>query len=378
MQSQFKMLDTPETQTEDSPKPRHAYARSWEIAQTVLSLISQHRTSADPISYAVWYNYAVGKHAELNTAVNAALEHGGGISLAEMQHLHAEFVANDNQTEEQLDDISRAIREEVAGAQSLVTDIISNTDDYVSSMDKAKTLLPANASPEELSNAIGGIIEQTESSRASAQSIQVALQSKQDEITQLNSKVIQFRDTLMRDSLTELVNQQRFEALLGEHAADALANGYALTVLAASVKNIHDLNDKANMDISEFILKSFSDIARRVVGDQGVCGRFSSSFFGIMLPRAAYAEAGKVAHAIIEELDLFRIVKKPSDQLVGHIQVAFGGSCLRVGSNPRDLVALALAQAQQAKQSDRSAVKFDLKPQTDGAAQPAPPALAGT
>ncbi len=377
MRSQFKMLDTPESQTEDSTKPRQAYANAWLTAQTVLTLISQHRTSADPVSYAVWYNYAAGKHPELNTAVDAALEHGGGISLAEMQHLHAEFVANDNQAEEELDDISRAIREEVAGAQSLVTDIISNTDDYVASMDKAKTLLPANASPEELSNAIGGIIEQTESSRAAAQSIQVALQSKQDEITQLNSKVIQFRDNLMRDSLTELVNQQKFEALLGEQAADALANGYALTVLAASVKNIQDLNDTANMDISEFILKSFSDIARRVVGDQGVCGRFSSSFFGIMLPRAAYAEAGKVANAIIEELDLFKIVKKPSDQLVGHIQAAFGGSCLRVGSNPRDLVALALAQAQQAKHSDRSSVKFDLTPQAEAEPPLAPSSLAG-
>ena len=109
-----------------------------------------------------------------------------------------------------------------------------------------------------------------------------------------------------------------------------------------------------------------------VVGDQGVCGRFSSSFFGIMLPRAAYAEANKVAHAIIEELDLFKIVKKPSDQLVGHIQVAFGGSCLRVGSNPRDLVALALAQAQQARLNDRSAVKFDLKPHPEGEARSAP------
>jgi diguanylate cyclase len=366
------MSDTPETPTENATKSRHAYANSWDTAQTVFKLISQHRTSADPISYAVWYNYAAGKHPELKTAMDTALQEHGGISLAEMQHLHAEFVANDTQTEEELEDISRAIREEVAGAQSLVTDIISNTDDYVSSMDKAKSMLPTNASQEELSNAIGGIIEQTETSRASAQSIQVALQSKQDEITQLSSKVIKFREDLMRDSLTELVNQQRFEALLGEHAADALANGYSLTVLAASIKNIQALNEKANMDISEFILKSFSDISRRVVGDKGICGRFSSSFFGIMLPRAAYAEAGKIANAIIEELDLFKIVKKPSDQLVGHIEAAFGGSSLRIGANPRELVALALAQTQQAKLSDRSSVKFDLTHQAEPDAEPVP------
>nr|WP_070959892.1 GGDEF domain-containing protein [Hyphomonas sp. Mor2] len=359
------MSDTADTktETETETKPKHAYAKSWDTAQTVFKLISKHRTSADPISYAVWFSYAAGRQPELNAALDAVLEESGGISLAEMQHLHTQFVAADAQTDEDLDDISRAIRDEVADAQSLVTDIISNTDDYVSSMDKAKNMLPANASQEELSSAIGGIIEQTESSKASAQSIQVALKSKHDEITQLSSKIITFRENLMRDNLTELVNQQRFEALLGEHAADALANGYSLTVLAASIKNIQDLNQTANMDISEFILKSFSDITRRVVGDQGVCGRFSSSFFGIMLPRAAYADAGKVANAIIEELDLFKIVKKPSDQLVGYIDAAFGGTSLRVGSSPRELVAQAIAQAQKAKLSERSTIKFDLAPQ---------------
>lgn len=357
------MSDTSQTSPQSPKKPRHAYSRSWDTGQAAFKLIAQHRTSADPMSYEVWYTYASGKNEELKIAVDAALEESGGISVAEMQHLHAQFLAKASHTNEELDDISRAIREEVAGAKSLVTDIISNTDNYVSSMDKAKTALPAAASQEELMSAIGGIIEQTESSRASAQTIQVALQSKHDEITQLSSKVIQFRDNLMRDSLTELVNQQKFEDLLAERSEDALKNGYSLTVIAASIKNIQDLNQKAGMDISEFILKSFSDIARRVVGDQGVCARFSSSHFGIMLPRAAYSEAGKIANAIIEELDLFKIIKKPSEELVGHIQTAFGGTSLRAGSSPRDLIALAMAQAQQAKASDKSAVKFDLKPQ---------------
>ena len=366
------MSDTFEPLVADKQTPKHAYANSWDTAQTVFKLISEHRTSADPTAYAVWYKYVAGRQPELNAAVDAVLEQSGAISVAEMQHLHAEFIAEDSRSDEDLDTISRAIRDEVAGAQSLVTDIISNTDDYVSSMDKAKSMLPPNASQDDLSDAIGGIIEQTESSRAAAQSIQVALQSKHEEITQLSSKIITFRENLMRDNLTELVNQQRFEALLGEHAADALANGYSLTVLAASIKNIPDLNDSANMDISEFILKSFSDIARRVVGDQGVCGRFSSSFFGILLPRAAYAEAGKIANAIIEELETFKIVKKPSDQLVGYIEAAFGGTSLRVGSSARELVAEAMAQAQSARQSHRNTVKFDLKPQVSAEDEQAP------
>lgn len=366
------MSETPESQAADPQTPPRAYAKSWDTAKSAFKLISRHRTSADPTAYAVWFAYAEGKQSELNAAIDAALEENGSISLAEIQHLHAEYIAPNAQADEDLDDISRAIRNEVADAQSLVTDIISNTGEYVSSMDRAKSMIPADATQEELSQAIGDIIEQTETSRAEAQSIQVALQNKHEEITQLNSKIVTFRDNLMRDNLTEMVNQQRFEALLGEHVSDALTNGYSLTVLAANVKNIQALNDSANMDISEFILKSFSDITRRVVGDQGICGRFSSSFFGIMLPQAAYADAGKIANAIIEELDIFKIIKKPSNELVGYIEAAFGGSSLRGDCSPRELIALAMAQAQDAKQSDRSAVKFDLKRHAESDDQDAP------
>lgn len=357
------MSDTSGTPAETSKKPNSAYAKTWDTAQKAFKLIAKHRTSADPIAFSVWYGYVSGSKPDLNTAMETMLAETGGLSSADMQQLYSEHIEEASHTEEQLDDISRAIQDEVAGAKSLVTDIISNTDDYVSSMDKAKDLLPSS-SQDELMDTLGGIIEKTESSRESAQNIQVALQSKHDEITQLSSKVIKLRENLMRDSLTELVNQQRFEAMLEESSADAVANGYSLTVLAVGIKNIQDLNEKAGIDISEFIVKSFAGIARRVVGDQGVCGRFSSAYFGIMLPRAAYADAGKIANAIIEELDVFKIVKKPSEQLVGHIQCAFGGTSLRPGHSPRDLIAFAMAQAQQAKQSDRSSVKFDLSNRT--------------
>ena len=62
----------------------------------------------------------------------------------------------------------------------------------------------------------------------------------------------------------------------------------------------------------------------------------------------------------VEELDNFRIVKKPSEQLVGYIQCAFGGSSFKAGLLPKDLIRIAADQASQAKFSNKSHVKFDL------------------
>ncbi|MEO1661371.1 MAG: GGDEF domain-containing protein [Pseudomonadota bacterium] len=333
---------------------------SWDKAQAAFKLIFENGPGPDPKSYAVWYEYAAQSQTALNVEIDEILGQGSKLSAGEMQHLYETFLASDRDTEEQFETLSLAIQDKVAGAQSLVTEVISNTDEYVASLDKAKDLLPSDMTQDQLVGAIEGILETGRTSKKSAETIQVALQSTHEEIDHLNSKAVQVREHMMRDTLTELINRQKFETLLAEKSAEALNNGYSLTTMILRVKNIQALNESAGMDISEFILKSVSGILRNAVGDKGTCARFSGPVFAIMMPRSVYRDAGKVAKSIIEELDIFKIVKRPSGQFVGHIQCAIGGTSLRAGLSSDDLIKLAAAQAHFAKSFKHSAVKFDL------------------
>jgi len=341
-------------------KPRTALSLSWNIGKTAFKLISQHRTSADPKSYAVWYEYASRKNPELRMAMDQILGHERGVTAAELRQLYDAYVTENRDAEAELETISQAIQSEVAGAKSLVTEVITNTSQYVSSMDKAKGIIPNATTPDQIIEAIDELIEDTQSSQASAQSIQVALQSKHDQITDLSGKVGELRENLKRDSLTDFFNRQKFEELLTERSTEALTNGYSLTVMIVCVKNMQDLSLTAGTDISEFVLKSLSGFLTKSVGDKGVCGRFTGDELAILLPQSAYADAGKIAKQIIDELDHFKIVKKPSDDLVGYIECAFGGSSLQAGLSASDLIRRASEQATQAKFSHKSSVKFDL------------------
>lgn len=358
------MTNHTDSQIDHAKQSQTGSSRTWDIGQAAFKLITQHNTSADPVSYAVWYAYASDNKPDLNKALDDILSHERGVTSAEIQQLHADHVKEDTDAEEKLEAFSRAIQSEVAGAQSLVTDIISNADDYASSIGKAKEMLPDTPSDDDLKEVIDEIVEESERSKKSAQDIQVALQNKHEEIIELSSRVVKFRDTLMRDSLTQLINRQKFETLLEERSSEALANGYSMTVLVASVENILDLNQKASADISEFILKSFSRVMKKSVGAKGVCARFSGSEFGVMMPGSAYMEAGKVARSIMKELESNKVVQKQSGQSIGHIQCAFGGAALRPGLSAEDLINLATLQNQHARATDRSAIKFDLTHQS--------------
>lgn len=354
------MMNDQKKQVLSPRKPRTALSISWDVGKTAFKLISQYSTSADPKSYAVWYEYASRKNVELRSVMDEILQHGRGVTAAEIRQLYDTYVAESRNAERELDSISQAIQSEVAGAKSLVTEVISNSHNYVSSMDRAKGIIPNATTPDQIIEAIDELIEDTQSSQESAQNIQVALQSKHDQITDLSSKVGELRDNMKRDSLTDLFNQQKFEELLTERSAEALANGYSLTVLIVCVKNMQDLSLTAGTDISEFVLKTLSGFLTKIVGEKGVCARFMGDELAILLPKSAYADASKIAKQIIDELDHFKIVKKPSDDLVGYIECAFGGSSLQAGLSATDLIRLASQQASQAKFSHKSTVKFDL------------------
>lgn len=337
-----------------------AQSPTFKLGRDAFKLIHRYRTSADPKTYAVWFEYVSRKNQDLVTAIDEILAHKHGITSVELNQLYEQWV-REGDGSDQLRDISQAIEAKVAGAQSLVTDAISSADQYVANMDDAKARLPKTSSPDEIIQALDEIIDHTQSTQDSAQKIQVALQSTHDEITQLNSKVGQFRENLMRDRLTKLINRPEFEALLAESSKEALANGYSLTVMVVSVKNIQDLCLSAGMDISEFIVKSLSGILAKTVGDIGVCARFAGTDLAVMLPKSPYADAANLARNVIEELDQFKIVKKPSDDLVGYIKCAFGGAALQAGLSPADLIEIATEQASQAKFSASSDVKFSLR-----------------
>ena len=134
--------------------------------------------------------------------------------------------------------------------------------------------------------------------------------------------------------------------------------GTGMLILTRKVGEIIHIGDDILV-----IVKSVSEIMTKAVGAKGICARFSGTVFGIVLPRSAYGDASKVARAIIDELDIFKLMKRLSGDIVGYITCGIGGSSLRAGISPDDLIKLATEQAQQAKHSDKSGIKFDLKNQ---------------
>ena len=96
-------------------KPNATVARSWDTGKTAFRLIAQHKTTADPTAYAVWYHYAGKKNAELNAAMDAILADERGVSSVDLRHLYETYLKEGRDAEAQLEGISQQIETKVAG-----------------------------------------------------------------------------------------------------------------------------------------------------------------------------------------------------------------------------------------------------------------------
>ena len=159
------MIEDPKSNQVARAKARSPRSISWETGQAAFKLIAQHKCSAEPQSYAVWYAYASQKNPSLSEDLDELLAENGGISAVELQQIYETHLKDAHENDLNLESISREIQDKVAGAQSLVTEAISSTDEYVSSLDRAKEQLPVGSTRDQIVGAIEGIIEQGEASK---------------------------------------------------------------------------------------------------------------------------------------------------------------------------------------------------------------------
>ena len=124
------MINDPKSNSVQTGKVKTPRSLSWEFGRAAFKLIVQYKSSADPKSYAVWYAYAAQSKPALNKELDEILAENGGITAVEVQQLHDTHLRIDGLAEENLETISRAIEDKVAGAQTLMTEAISTTDEY--------------------------------------------------------------------------------------------------------------------------------------------------------------------------------------------------------------------------------------------------------
>lgn len=179
------------------------------------------------------------------------------------------------------------------------------------------------------------------------------------------------RDQLTVDHKTGLANDRHFRTRLDEEFARSERHGAALSLMLLDLDDFKAVNDNANYDFGDTVLRSVAEVIRHSVRNIDVPARLGGDEFGVLMPNTNLEEAVGVASRILATADGLIVQEEPHRADV-HLSIgtaSFDGRGLADGSQ---LFLRANEALKAAKAAGKNRVSFfDPLRRAPSSAQPA-------
>lgn len=188
-----------------------------EYLKQILPLIHQYNIAANPINYAICYEYITGKNATLTKAFSLLLQEGKPFTQAVSLEFYGKYICNASL--ESFENLNHQFQKVIDQATCAISDTYNRAEETNDNFQKKSTLLENLSETVDIRVLLREIIQETQSLALTSQTMQTKLQGAGHEIEQLRSELSQMQRIAKTDGLTGLLNRRAFDQTL-EHLVD--------------------------------------------------------------------------------------------------------------------------------------------------------------
>lgn len=123
-----------------------------------------------------------------------------------------------------------------------------------------------------------------------------------DKVTQLEQRVSVLERQGQRDSLTGAINRGHFHSELDRLFEEAGHSGNPLSLMFIDADHFMQVNDSYGYLAGDEVMKWLADAFTKLVGDNGIVGRYGGEEFVVILPTTTEAEASALGQRICEHV----------------------------------------------------------------------------
>lgn len=337
----------------ESPETSGGYLR------IALQHIAKHNLPYDPITYAVWYEYASGRNETLRTDLDKLGSDAAPLTYDTMVTLFRKYLADgqvllaEKKTRE-----FQAILSEMA--RHLGTSG-GQLDAKGKSLNLAVKELTRSTTLETVSQIARQIVVETRSVMDSSQAIQNRVTDTQSEIDLLRQELEGIKEAARTDVLTNLLNRRGFD----EAMTEALKNRGTdpLSIILLDIDHFKKVNDTHGHLIGDNVLKLLARLIQDHTKGKDVAARFGGEEFILLLPETPLKGAYVLAEQIRLSLRRMRWMTKHSGKSIGAITISTGVAEYRPDEPVETLIERADNALYHAKNTgrNRSATEMDLE-----------------
>ncbi|MDP3331457.1 MAG: GGDEF domain-containing protein [Methylococcaceae bacterium] len=318
----------------------------------ILPLMVRHNVAANPINYAIWYDYVAGNNAKLTEVVNKLISQQIPIDSEISIELYKKHVCNASL--ESFEKINEHIQKVIAQASISINDTYKKAEITNDSFQKKTLVLENISKATDIKIVLQEIIQETQSLAATSQAMKNKLDEANKEMELLRLELAQVRQMAVTDGLTGLLNRRAFDMTLAEIVGQSEPDKTYLSLL--DIDHFKRVNDSYGHTVGDNVIKFVAALMKKHSEDHHHVARYGGEELAIIMPNTSEDKAIEISENIRSSMESSRLKRKDNNQPLHKITLSIGIAQLRAGDDSESLVVRADSALYQAKETGRNKV----------------------
>jgi len=318
----------------------------------ILPLMLRHNVAANPINYAIWYDYVAGNNAKLTEVVNKLISQQIPIDSEISIELYKKHVCNASL--ESFEKINEHIQKVIAQASISINDTYKKAEITNDSFQKKTLVLENISEATDIKIVLQEIIQETQSLAATSQAMKNKLDEANKEMELLRLELTQVRQMAVTDGLTGLLNRRAFDMTLAEIIEQSEPDKTYLSLL--DIDHFKRVNDDYGHTVGDNVIKYVAALMKKHSEDHHYVARYGGEELAIIMPNTSEDKAIEISENIRSSMESSRLKRKDNNQPLHKITLSIGIAQLRAGDDSESLVVRADSALYQAKETGRNKV----------------------
>jgi len=321
-------------------------------------MMAEYSVAPTPQNYAVWVAYVSDSIPELSEAIQSAIDKGGPVNddvCDELYDRHFTF----KRIQDAVLDTGGAMSRELGAVVKTLEAAERDTAAYGEALAGASGQLGEAPDSVAFKRMVEGLVSATARMQRRSRELERRLQETSVEVNQLRNNLEKVREEAMTDALTGLANRKRFDESMRKARRDAELQGDDFCLILCDIDHFKRFNDTWGHQTGDQIIRFVAACLSRFAKDTHIVARYGGEEYAIVMPKTTIGDAASVAEKIRATVESKRLLRKSTNEDLGHITVSMGVSQHATGESVESLIERADTNLYKSKQTGRNRVTVD-------------------
>jgi diguanylate cyclase len=259
--------------------------QAQEIARLVFPLMTRLQIPMNPLNFALWYEYHLGRSEELVAELDKLESGATAYDPEQAKNLFLRYVATPGV--ETLEKIEAEVCRLLADIVQVVIDAGLDLTKYSAVLKSCTSRLKNADDIRDIRKVVRSLLTDTQNMSESNRNVAGTLKERAAEIDTLRAELDRVRQEAVHDPLTGLSNRRAFDDRLAESLDQTLTELKSICLLMVDVDHFKDINDKHGHQIGDKILQYIASVLKKNFKGKDLVSRYGGDEFAVIARQCA-------------------------------------------------------------------------------------------